>query len=326
VDREPARRGDGPHALTASGAAVRILVIANPAAGLGRAGGRVGALARRLRARGHEVDVVVTSGRGDASRHAAAAEGKVDCLVAAGGDGTLAEVVNGLADPGSTLLVPMPAGTANMLARALGVPRDPAALAALVEHGAPRRLDLGVARFADGTTRRFLSVAGIGFDAEVTRTLARTRRGRLGFRGYVAPIAGAFLRHEPAQLAVRLDGGPPIACGFAIVGRLANYGGVLRITPDAEPDDGLLHACLFLRAGRLDLLRFVLPAFRGRLAERPDVLARAVRALAIEATAPAPVQLDGDYVGTTPVVLTLAARAVPVLAAATRRRKPAASG
>jgi diacylglycerol kinase family enzyme len=304
-----------------------VLVIGNPAAGLGRAGGRAGALVRALEARGHAVELVVTARRGDAGERAAAAEGKVDCIVAAGGDGTLAEILNALADPRATLLVPMPLGTANMLARALGVPGDPEALAALVERGAPRRLDLGLARFADGRPPvRFLSVAGVGFDAQVTAALARSRRGRLGYRGYVAPIARTLARYRAPRLAVRLDGGEPIACGFAIVGKLANYGGVLRVTPDARPDDGRLNACLFLRAQRRDLFRFVVPACRGRLGARADVVLRPVRTLEIAAPEPVAVQLDGDYVGSTPLAIELAPAVAPVLAPPERFSRPSASG
>jgi diacylglycerol kinase family enzyme len=303
---------------------VRVLVIGNPAAGLGGAHGGAGDLVRALEARGHQVESAITAARGDAGRHAAAAEGKVDCIVAAGGDGTLAEILNGLADPRATPLVPKPLGTANMLARALGVPADPAALAALIERGAPRRLDLGLARFGDGTALRFLSVAGIGFDGQVTEALARTRRGRLGFRGYALPITRTLLGYRAPRLAVRLDGGAPVTCGFAIVGKLSNYGGVLRVTPHAEPDDGRLHACLFLRATGRDLFRFVVPAFRGTLGARSDVLLRPAGALEITAPGPVAVQLDGDYVGTTPVTLTLVAGAVPVLAS--RARNAAASG
>jgi diacylglycerol kinase (ATP) len=301
-------------------------VIGNPAAGLGEAGGRAAALVRALTARGHAVESVTTAAPGDAGRRAAAAEGTVDCIVAAGGDGTLAEVLNGLADPRATPLVPLPLGTANMLARALGIPAEPAALAALVERAAPRRLDLGLARFAAGPTLRFLCVAGVGFDAQVTEAIARTRRGRLGFRGYAAPITRTLLRYRAPRLSVRLDGAPPVACGFAIVGRLPNYGGLLHVTPDARPDDGALHACLFLRAGPRDLFRFVVPAFRGRLGARADVVLRAVPALEIDAPAPVAVQLDGDYRGTTPVALSLVPAAVPVLAPPARASSAAASG
>lgn len=301
-------------------------MIGNPAAGLGRAGGRAAALVRALAARGHAVEAVGTAGPGDAGRLAAGAEGAVDCIVAAGGDGTLAEVVNGLADPRATPLVPMPLGTANMMARVLAVPADPARLAAWIERARPRRLDLGLARFAGGATTRFLSVAGVGFDAQVTAAVARSRGRRLGFRGYAAPIVRTLVRYRAPRLAVALDGGPAIGCGFVIVGKLPNYGGILRVTPGARPDDGRLHACLFLRAAPRDLFRFVAPAFRGRLGDRSDVVLRPVAELAVDAPEPVAVQLDGDYRGTTPVALSLAPAVVPVLAASPRASSVAASG
>src|SRR5690606_11333308 len=133
-------------------------------------------------------------------------------------------------------------------------------------------------------------------------------------------------RHRPPALAVRLDDEPPIACGFAIVGRLPNYGAVLRVTPDARPDDGLLHACLFLRARRRDRCRFVARALRGRLAARADVMARPAKAVAVDAPAPVAVQLDGDYRGTTPVALSLAPGGVLVLAPPARASSAVASG
>jgi diacylglycerol kinase family enzyme len=281
---------------------------------------------RALAARGHAVEAATTAGPGDAGRLAAAAEGAVDCIVAAGGDGTLAEILNGLADPRATPLVPMPLGTANMLARVLAVPADPAALAAWIERARPRRLDLGLARFAAGPPLRFLSVAGVGFDAQVTAAVARSRGRRLGFRGYAVPIGRTLLRYRAPRLAVRLDGEPPIACGFAIVGKLPNYGGILRVTPAARPDDGRLHACLFLRAGGGDLFRFVVPAFRGRLGARADVVLRPVLELAADAPEPVAVQLDGDYRGTTPVGFSLAPAVVPVLAAPPRESSATASG
>jgi len=302
---------------------MQVLVIANPAAGAGRAGRATDALVRALRARGHGVELCTTRAAGDAGRLAAAREGAVSCIVAAGGDGTLAEVLSGLADPGATPLVPMAHGTANMMARALGIPRDPARLAQVIEAGAVHRIDLGRARFGvcphppgaagSGEAIRFLSVAGVGFDAWVTRTIARTRRGRLGYRGYARPIASTLLRYRPPRLAVQLDGGPRRECAFLVVGKLSNYGGILHVTPDARPEDGRLHACLFRRASFADLVRYVLPALRGRLADLRDVTVLPVCHVSVSAEEPVPVQLDGDYRGTTPVTLALSPGVVPVL-------------
>jgi diacylglycerol kinase (ATP) len=288
---------------------MKILVVANPAAGTGRGRARVSALVRALQTRGHAVELFSTRRAGDARRRVAEAESAVDCIVAAGGDGTLNEVLNGLADPSGTALVPLALGTANMLAGALGVPRDPAALAAVIERGHVRRIDLGLVGAS-----RFLGVAGVGFDAMVTEAVRRTRRGALGYPGYALPILRTIAGYRPPRLHVRLDGGEAHTCGFAIVAKLRNYGGLFAVTPDAEPDSGKLHICMFRDASIPGLARIVLPARRGTLAARSDCVVASAERIAIEADGdPVAVQLDGDAWGTTPIEVTLAPRVVPML-------------
>ena len=288
---------------------VDVLVIGNPTAGSGRARRRAAALVRHLERRGHRVECFVTERAGDARRRAAECEGRVDCIVAAGGDGTLNEVLNGLADPRRTPLVPMALGTANMLARELAIPNDPAALAALIEAATVRRVDMGR---LDGS--RFLGVVGIGFDARVTENVRHVRRGRLGYRGYVLPILRTLARYRPPRLAVRLDGGAPIECALAIIGNLRCYGGVLRVTAAARCDSGHLDACLFRSASAVDLVRYSWPAFRGRLAANPRVVYRTATLIEVDAEGRVPVQADGDAWGATPIRIGIEPGVVPILA------------
>lgn len=289
---------------------MKVLVIANPAAGSGRGRKRTARLVRALEARGHAVELFATRAAGDARRRVAACEGSVDRIVAAGGDGTLNEVVNGLADPSATPLAPLALGTANMLAVALGVPRDPEELAEVIDRGRVRRIDLGCV----GTTR-FLGVVGVGFDALVTEEVRRTRHGPLGYHGYALPILRALRRYRPPRLDVRLDRGAPIACGFAIVAKLPNYGGLFAVTPDARTDSGHLDVCLFRDATIRGLLRIVWPARRGTLAARSDVVVTTATRIAIDSAGPKPasVQVDGDAWGVTPIEITLTPRLVPML-------------
>lgn len=289
---------------------MKVLVVTNPAAGSGRGRERTQVLVRRLEARGHSVESFATRAPGDARRRVAEAEGTVDCIVAAGGDGTLNEVVNGLSDPSRTPLVPLALGTANMLAGALGIPRDPVALADVIERGALRRIDLGIAGAS-----RFLGVVGVGFDAMVTESVRRTRRGTLGYPGYALPILRTLHGYRTPHLQVTLDDRAPEACGFVIVAKLANYGGLFAVTPDARPDSGKLDACLFRDARLGGLVRIVWPAWRGRLAARRDCLVTTARRIRIESDGSAriPVQLDGDAWGTTPVDLSVEPRVVPML-------------
>ena len=289
---------------------MKVLVIANPAAGSGRGRARTARLVRALEARGHAVECFATRAAGDARQRVAACEGSVDRIVAAGGDGTLNEVVNGLADPSATPIAPLALGTANMLAVALGVPRDPEKLAEVVDRGSVRRIDLGCV----GTTR-FLGVVGVGFDALVTEEVRRARHGPLGYHRYALPILRALRRYRPPRLDVRLDGGAPIACGFVIVAKLPNYGGLFAVTPDARMDSGHLDLCLFRDATIRGLLRIVWPARRGTLAARSDVVVTTATRIAIDSPGPEPVsvQVDGDAWGVTPIEITLTPRVVPML-------------
>jgi YegS/Rv2252/BmrU family lipid kinase len=289
---------------------LKLLVIGNPVAGTGRGRERTARLVRALEARGHAVELFATRAAGDARRRVAECEGTVDRIIAAGGDGTLNEVVNGLADPSATPLAPLALGTANMLATALGLPRDPDELAKVVERGTVRRIDMGFV----GTTR-FLGVVGVGFDALVTEEVRAARRGPLGYAGYTLPILRALRRYEPPRLSVRLDGGDPIACGFAIVAKLPNYGGLFVVTPDARTDSGHLDLCLFRDASIRGLVRIVWPAWRGTLARRSDVVVTTATRIAIESVGPkiASVQVDGDAWGTTPIEITIQPRIVPML-------------
>jgi len=289
---------------------MKVLVVANPAAGSGRGRARADALVRALEARGHAVERFATRAPGDARRRVAEAEGAVERIVAAGGDGTLNEVVNGLADPSRTPLVPLALGTANMLAGALGIPPAPEAVADLVEHGAIRRVDLGLAGRS-----RFLGVAGVGFDAMVTEVVRRTRKGPLGYRGYAMPILRTLRSYRAPRLRVRLDGGRPSRCGFVIVAKLPNYGGLFAVTPDAKPDSGRLGVCLFRDASFLGLVRIVWPSWRGTLAARSDCIVASATHVSITADGPTPVpvQLDGDAWGHAPVEITIEPAVVPML-------------
>jgi len=287
---------------------VNVLVVANPIAGAGKAPAMVERLAWRLEALGHRVDCAWTRGPGDAREQLRSREGGFDRLVVAGGDGTLNEVVNALPDPGGLPLTQLALGTANMLARELGLPRDPEALADVIHGGVVRRLDLGR---VDGD--RFLLVVGSGFDALVTRVIRETRRGTLGFTGYAVPIVRALARYRPPELVVRVDGGAERSGALVIVCNVRNYGGLFTVADSARCDSGSLEVCIFRRASVPDLVRYVAAARRGRMARSRNVEIVSGRRVRIASAHPVPVQVDGDYWGATPVEIDVEPAVVPVL-------------
>lgn len=288
---------------------MRIQVVANPIAGHGRAGGAAQQLAARLTARGHEVECRLTRRRGDARTWAGEAEGRADCLVVAGGDGTLNEAVNGLADPARTPIASLPVGNANNLARELGIPRRLDAFVALLEARPVRRVDLGL---VDG--QRFVTVVSAGFDAQVTETVRRRRVGTLGYAGYLPAIWRTWRHYQEPALAVRVDGGEPLAGALVVVSNVRHYGGLFRVTERARCDSGHLDLCLLRRARSAHLVGAVAAAFLGRVSHLPGAVQLTGRQVHIDAREPVAVQVDGDHWGTTPVGLEVRPAALALVA------------
>jgi diacylglycerol kinase family enzyme len=291
----------------------RVLVVANPAAGLAREGGAGARAARAAAGAGAQVDLHETSGPDDATRRAAQAVGEgYDLVIAAGGDGTVHEVANGLA--GSVVpLALAPAGTMNLLARVLGVCLDAAeASARAVEGFTPLRVRPGE---ADG--RVFLLMAGAGFDAWVLRELLRDVRGKIRFRDYVRGALRGLRTFPFPRLTARCDG-EPVTAHTVIVGRAPLYGGFLRPTPNVRLEDDTLEMCA-LAGGAMRLAAIGPRLWSGAHGACPGVtLTRAVR-VGIDTTEPGiPYQLDGELAGTLPVTIRMSDRTV-VLAAPTSR-------
>jgi YegS/Rv2252/BmrU family lipid kinase len=287
---------------------VNVVLIANPIAGGGAGSRSVQRAGQVLRARGHSVDLKFTQAAGDAEKLAAAVEPGCECIVVVGGDGTLNEILNGLADPSRIPLALLAVGTANMLARDLGLPRSPDAIAELVESDATRLVDLGRVG-----VRRFVGNVGVGFDAQIVEEIAQRRTGRLGYRAYVVPMARLLARNREPILDVRIDDGQPTPAAWVVVSNLRNYGGLFTFSRTARCDSGNLEVCCFDRARRRDLLRCGVAAGLGRLDRARGVSYRPARRVIISSGQPVPVQVDGDPFGTTPVEISLDASRIRVL-------------
>lgn len=279
---------------------MKLKLIANPAAG-GDARRKIRQARDYLEGRGCTVDLVLTGARGDAERAAAAArEEGLDRVVAAGGDGTLCEVINGLA-PSELPVAFLPLGTTNVFALEANIPFDVHRACDIALQGEPRTICLGE---ADGS--RFLLMAGIGFDAEVVRGVSLRLKRRTGKLAYLVSALAALVRRPPSPLEVRLEDGTSLRGYGAIIGNGRLYGGRFSVTPDASLEEGLLDVCLFLRGGRLALLRYAVAlALGGRLGP-PGVRRFKARTVTVHG-AGVPVQIDGDPLGRLPMTF----RAVP---------------
>lgn len=277
--------------------AKRIVVIHNPAAGWIRRN-RLARLLAGLRRQGHAVELRHTARPGDASAIAAAiGPDDADLVVAAGGDGTINEVVNGLAGRAMPVAI-LPLGTANVLAWEMGFAGRADRAVEAVLGGAAQPIRPGL---VEG--RRFLLMASAGIDSRVVAGAGPGMKRVLGKAAFVLAAIREILRKQSAPVTGIADG-RRIEADLVVVTRAAHYGGPFVIAPDASLADPTLWVVAPRRRGRLALVRYGLALVAGRLAALEDVDVFPAREVVLEGPAGHPVQVDGDAVGTLPVRIT----------------------
>jgi len=288
----------------------RIMLIHNPAAGRGR--GRLQTTLARLRSLGSVPEVWATARRGEAEALAhAAVERGYDLVVAAGGDGTVNEVVNGVAGGGLPLAL-LPLGTANVLAIEIGLDLAPDALAQTILHGTPTDVCLGRIRGADSTARLFTTTAGAGADAHAVASVDLVSKKVLGTGAYYAEMARQLLVFPFPNYRITIDGTAYDAASVVISnGRY--YAGQYVLAPDADIAEPTFQVCLFERGGRLAALRYMMALQMDRLAEEPDYRIVTGRKIRIEGPESDPVQADGDIVAALPVDIEIVSGALRLL-------------
>jgi len=286
---------------------VRICVIFNPAA----RGNKAKRFRRHLDAMGGGVAFKATAGPGDAQRLAAAAvrEG-YEIVAAAGGDGTLNEVLNGLAStPGGldrVRLGVLPLGTVNVFAREFNISLRLARAWETLRHGRELRVDLGCASFTGsaGPERRyFAQLAGAGLDARAIELVSWQLKKKAGKLAYV--FAGLKALTEAKPKAVATANGQRHEGELVLIGNGKFYGGSFPLLPAADPADGLLDVCVFPTVEWGALLRCV-PSFvtRQRVSEK---VVRRFQATSFQLTSDKPMafELDGEWVGHLPVTFSV---------------------
>ncbi len=281
---------------------MRACVIFNPAA----RGNKARRFRRHLEEIGGQSALKATVAPGDARRLAAeAVNDGFDLVVAAGGDGTVNEVLNGLGDApdgfARTLLGVLPLGTVNVFARELGLPLRIERAWEVLRRGRETCIDLPRAEFAVNGSRRklyFVQLAGAGMDARAIELVDWEHKKRVGPLAYI--IAGwKALREPQPKITVSADG-LSVTGEFVLVGNGRFYGGPLPAFPQADLRDGLLDICVLPRLNWLALLRCVPSLVLGR--EAPAAVVRNFQAVRFElgAETPTAFELDGEWAGHLP--------------------------
>lgn len=270
----------------------RHLVVLNPAAGRGRVRREWPRLADRLRRAGVDFDVVETKAPGEAARHAERGAGGYAAVIAAGGDDTVHEVVNGLMRAqGAAALGVLPLGSGDDFVKLLG----PGEAAARIARGAVRAIDVG--RIRSGSAERwFANGMDIGFGAHAARNLRRVPGMLTGLGAYLGAIVLTLLRYPTLEVRVQLDDGPVLEQRTSLTAVMNGhtFGGSFRVCPDARADDGELDLLVAQGVGRLEILGIVPKILRGAHAGDPRLRLARARRVVIESHSQLLVEADGE--------------------------------
>lgn len=236
-------------------------------------------------------------------------------VVVVGGDGSVHEAVNGLAESDAVELAVIPRGTGYDFARSLGIPRDVDAAIETALNGVVRELDLGLVSFRSwaGTDARayFANVGSAGISGAIAKRANETSKTLGGKISYYWSTLAVYTGWQTGEMRVSVDG--EIRGGRMIDLQVANgryVAGGMMLCPDAEPDDGVFDVLVIGDVTTRDLL-FVLPkTYRGKHLPHPRLELLRGRVVTVDADEPLPIELDGEQPGTTPARFEVVPRAL----------------
>jgi len=281
----------------------RVLLVVNPAARRGRESAR--AAAEAFQAAGVALDARETSRPGDAEALVKQGARASDAVFVLGGDGTVMEVLSAVAstaragrhpsfsDDGEALAVGiLPGGTGNLVASALGIPRDVRRAVRVLLAGDVRPIDLGMR----GDGGAFAFAAGTGVDTAMVSNSSAAAKRRFGVLAYALAAARAALRLERFHLRATVDGVTHELPATSVL--LANFGAVLggRIVlgPGIRENDGLLDLCVFSPSSAVDAVRLGWRLFRHDFRTDPAMHFLRGQRFSLETDPPRPFQADGE--------------------------------
>jgi diacylglycerol kinase (ATP) len=258
-------------------------------------------------ARGCLVTTTGQPGEAEALARQAAADG-FETIVAAGGDGTVNEVVNGLAGSSATLGV-LPIGTVNVFATELGLPVHDLQLCwDIIRADYTRTVDLPTAN-----GQHFVQLGGVGLDAQVVKETSLAFKRSFGPLSYLISAAQIAAR-TPPRLFLEAESAPICESSFVLIGNGRHYGGPFPFFKHAALDDGLLDIVAFKRLGYLEIIKYLQDVFFSADIHLPEVEYFQTQRLRITSDEDVPVELDGELVGSCPVQFEIRDKRLRVLA------------
>ena len=291
------------------------ILIANPISGKGKAKTVAEQAHTALTAANHNGQLKLTTGTGDAKRFAQeAVSNGIKWVIACGGDGTLHEIVNGIATIPDVTLGLIPCGRGNDLATAINISRKPQHAIQTLFTGTPKHIDLGHVRSENGTEHYFTTITTCGFDTEVSRRAAARTTPFSGTASYVYAAIATLSDYKCPN--VRIEGDFGIYEGstlLAATGSTRSYGGGFKIVPNARYDDGVFDVCIIREVPSSTVLLLMVTLFWGGHVSHPAVKIHQTRSLKIETDPSVMLFADGEPMCETPATIEIIKHGLTVL-------------
>ncbi len=277
-----------------------VLLIGNPVAGA-YAKEKIDKAKRLLISSGARVELFLTKKKGDAQNRAEdALKENLSIILVAGGDGTINEVINGVAMSDRIIGI-LPLGTTNVLAKEIKIPDNVERALAMLKSGRIHRVSLGRIRSEQTSIKRyFILMAGIGFDGSTVYAVDYKTKRFSGKGAYILSGIKNLISYNPNKLKFSINGSQYDGYN-AIIGNAACYGGSFKVTPDASLESPEFSICIFKGNKRHALVKYVLGIITGSHLKFRDIFYLKCKKVTVEGEAH--IQIDGDYFGRSPVTI-----------------------
>ncbi|HKB20310.1 MAG TPA: diacylglycerol kinase family protein [Gaiellaceae bacterium] len=305
-----------PEHGTGSGASSTTVFLVNPASDGGKTGKRWPEIARLAADRGLTGDALLS----ERPEHLAelaheAAAGGARLIVAVGGDGTVNEVVNGIAGVDGVELAIVHRGTGGDFVRTFGIPHKLEEALDVARGSTTREIDLGRATYhswaGPEATQWFANIASAGMSGAVAKRVNETGKALGGKTSYAWSTVAVFVRWRNVQLTVTVGEEERSGPMYDVIVANGRYlAGGMKITPEAQPDDGLFDVLLIGDVTKRDLMLTLPKIYRGTHLPHPKAELLRGATVSINAPIPLPVELDGEQPGTTPATFEVVPRAL----------------
>jgi diacylglycerol kinase (ATP) len=270
---------------------------------------RLSKILRVLEKRGFSVEAFRTVLPGDAHWLAANAKDEsYDLVICAGGDGTINEVINGIANT-DVILGLLPMGTGNVLACELRIPLNLLEACKVITSGRVREIDL--CKLND---KYFSCMAGIGVDAQVVKELNPRMKGIFGKLAYPFSALRTLSHYDPPELKIEIGEGEQSITGYAaVVCNSMHYGGKYKLCPFAMIDDGWLDLCILQKRDIASIIRSGITVLSDHRLYGKGLKYYRVKSLCVSSSQEVPIQADGDIIGATPAKFSVIPKALRIM-------------